>query len=479
MSEKSQERIRKFSDLSLYLVDIFMLALAFWLGYEASKSSLLFGPLIGGVEFSRYIPMLILQVVFTVTIFYLQRMYHQRRSISRIDLARNIIALVTVSVFLVNGVQEAFFRSTSIVPADYPRRMLLFVWLFSMILIIVGRELHRWFKVYLRRRGYERDNLLIVGLGRIATSIADKIIASTELGYNLLGLVDARPTMPHPSVPSKWDIIGSVDELDYLIDRYKVAQVIIVLPDAHRDELVEMVAKCRRGRVDVKVYPDVLSFMSHDMSVDELGGIPLITVRDIALRGWKLSLKRGLDVAGSLFGLVALSPFMLLTGILIRLESPGPVFYTQERMGLDGRPFHMIKFRSMRSDAEQKGVGWTTRNDDRVTRLGPIMRKTSWDEIPQLINVFLGEMSLVGPRPERPYWVQQFRDKVPRYMERHREKAGMTGWAQVNGMRGDTSIEDRTAFDLWYVENWSLWLDIKIIIRTVLNIVLNRDQNAY
>jgi lipopolysaccharide/colanic/teichoic acid biosynthesis glycosyltransferase len=155
------------------------------------------------------------------------------------------------------------------------------------------------------------------------------------------------------------------------------------------------------------------------------------------------------------------------------------VFYTQQRMGLDGRPFEMVKFRSMRQDAEQHGPGWTRENDPRVTPIGRFMRRTSWDELPQLINVLLGEMSIVGPRPERPVYVQQFRSNIPRYMERHREKAGMTGWAQVNGLRGDTSIAERTAYDLWYIENWSLWLDIKIIIRTVMQTALNRDPNAY
>jgi exopolysaccharide biosynthesis polyprenyl glycosylphosphotransferase len=268
-------------------------------------------------------------------------------------------------------------------------------------------------------------------------------------------------------------------QIPYLLDAYSVEQVIIALPDAQRSELVDLISLCRRGRVDIKIYPDMFAYMARDLSVDELGGVPLLTVRDIALRGWKLSLKRAMDIFGSVLGLVFLSPLMLLTAILIRLESPGPVFYAQERMGLDGRPFQMIKFRSMREDAESHGPGWTVKDDPRVTNIGKFMRRTSWDEITQLINVLLGEMSLVGPRPERPLYVQEFRDRIPRYMERHQEKAGMTGWAQVNGLRGDTSIEERTESDLWYVENWSLWLDIKIIIRTVLNIFLRRDENAY
>jgi exopolysaccharide biosynthesis polyprenyl glycosylphosphotransferase len=239
------------------------------------------------------------------------------------------------------------------------------------------------------------------------------------------------------------------------------------------------VTLCQRGRVDIKVYPDMFAYMAGDLGVDDLDGMPLITVRDIALRGWKLSLKRGLDIVGATLGLVFFSPWMLLTALLIRLESPGPIFYTQERMGLDGKPFAMIKFRSMRQDAEKSGAGWTTAADPRVTKIGKFMRRTSWDELPQLVNVLLGEMSLVGPRPERPIYVQQFRERIPRYMERHREKSGMTGWAQIHGMRGDTSIAERTSYDLYYVENWSLWLDITIIVRTVVQIILRKDVNAY
>jgi exopolysaccharide biosynthesis polyprenyl glycosylphosphotransferase len=170
---------------------------------------------------------------------------------------------------------------------------------------------------------------------------------------------------------------------------------------------------------------------------------------------------------------------MTLTAIIIRLESPGPVFFCQERMGLDGKRFYVIKFRSMRRDAERNGPGWTVKDDPRRTRLGAFMRRMNIDELPQLINVLTGEMSLVGPRPERPVYVEEFSKRIPRYMERHREKAGMTGWAQLNGLRGDTSVEERTKYDLWYIENWSVWLDIKIILQTVLRTVLREDDNAY
>ena len=184
-----------------------------------------------------------------------------------------------------------------------------------------------------------------------------------------------------------------------------------------------------------------------------------------------------MDIVGSAVGLVFLSPLMMAIAALIKLESPGPVFYVQTRMGLDARPFDIIKFRSMRPDAEKSGPGWTTEDDPRRTRIGAFLRRTNLDELPQFINVLLGNMSLVGPRPERPIYVAQFRRSIPRYMDRHREKAGLTGWAQVNGYRGDTSIPERTKYDLWYIENWSLLLDLKIIARTILQVF--HSPNAY
>ena len=272
-------------------------------------------------------------------------------------------------------------------------------------------------------------------------------------------------------------VLGKIADLPALIEKFHINEVIICLPEAPRRDLVHIVSLCERERVSIRIYPDVFQIMASEVSISDLAGLPLLTMRDVALRGWHLAVKRTVDVLGSMAALVILSPLMMLTAVLIKLESPGPVFYVQERMGLDAKPFLMLKFRSMRTDAEQAGPGWTTPNDPRRTRMGALLRKLSIDELPQFINVLLGDMSLVGPRPERPVYVEQFRQSIPRYMDRHREKAGLTGWAQVNGLRGDTSITERTKYDLWYIENWSLALDLRIIARTALRMF--SDRQAY
>jgi Undecaprenyl-phosphate glucose phosphotransferase len=354
--------------------------------------------------------------------------------------------------------------------------MFTYVWLFSALFVTVGRELFLLVQRDLRARQVLADNLLLIGTGRVARDILGKIKQNPYLGYNIVGVITSKDD--HQGKMLGIEILGDYETIPDVIDQYYVDQVIIALPDAKRTELVDLVTRCQRGRVDIKVYPDIFAYMAGDLNVDELGGTPLLTVRDIALRGWKLSLKRGMDVIGSGLGLIFLSPFLLLTAFIIHLESKGPVFYSQMRMGLDGRPFPMIKFRSMRADAD-KLADWTVENDPRVTRIGALMRRTNWDEMPQLINVLLGHMSLVGPRPEQPQYVREFRERIPRYMERHREKAGMTGWAQIQGLRGDTSIAQRTQADLWYIENWSLWLDLKIIFWTIAQTMLRRSRNAY
>ncbi len=451
-----------------------MLALAFVLGYVMRARLPLPAVPVNPPPLSNYVPMLIVHVIAVMLVFYFGRMYHQQRASSRIDTAYAIAQNVSIGTFLAVAFETLAFKNSAL-ELDYPRGVVIYAWLLGIVLTVVGRELHRQITIRMRDLGVGRDNVLIIGSGEVARTIAEKIRWSPHLGYNIIGAVNGRPGDSVGDVP----IIGTTGEIPELIDTYEIDEVIIALPEASHRELVQLVSKCQRGKVNIKVYPDIFAYMTGGMTVDDLNGMPMLSVRDVALRGWKLSLKRAMDIVGSFMALVMLSPLMILTAILIKLESPGPVFFCQERMGLDGHPFPVIKFRSMRNDAEKEGPGWTTEGDPRVTRIGAFMRKTNWDEVPQFINVFYGQMSLVGPRPEQPYYVQKFREFIPRYMERHREKAGMTGWAQVNGMRGDTSILERTKYDLWYVENWSLWLDIKIVLRTVFQTVSARNRNAY
>jgi exopolysaccharide biosynthesis polyprenyl glycosylphosphotransferase len=346
---------------------------------------------------------------------------------------------------------------------DYTRRMIVFNWALAIVLVTLGRLLYSRLRWGLQSRGVGSSRVLIVGTGQTGRMVLNAIRRLPGLGYEVVGMVSRDSEGEELEIP----VLGTTDELTSLIASARIDEVIIALPEASSSEILPIISDCHRARVTTRVYPSAFQLITSDLSIGHLGGLPLLTVRDTVLRGWRLTLKRAMDVAGSAVGLVLLSPIMLLVAVLIKLDSPGSAFYTQERMGLDEKPFHMIKFRSMREGAENEtGPVWAVKEDPRRTRLGVFIRRFSLDELPQFINVFLGEMSLVGPRPERPVFVEQFKQIIPRYVERHQEKAGMTGWAQVNGLRGDTSIVDRTKYDLYYIENWSILFDLKIIIKT-------------
>ena len=469
------DHLKALTTITLVLMDALMLVVAFAVSYEARDFLPFFARPQEQPDPSQYLPTIILHTATVIVMAYFSQLYHLKRAFSRIDQLRSVIGVVTLGALLASGMQEFLLQNTSLETA-YPRSLLFYVWFFSVVFTVLGREVHRRLWTQLRKRGVVQDNLLIVGDGNFARDITSHIRSSPELGYAIVGIVTAQP---QDGDLLGYPYIGAFDDIPRLIDDLQVEQVIVALTDYRRNEVLDIIELCQRGKVDIKVYPDMFSYVVGDLNVDDLGGMALLTVRDIALRGWKLSLKRAMDLLGAGLGLILLSPLMLLTALLIRLESRGSVFYSQVRMGLDGRPFPMIKFRSMRQDAETNGRTWTVENDERVTRLGRFMRGNNWDEIPQLINVLLGQMSLVGPRPERPMYVQQFGRQIPDYMMRHREKAGMTGWAQVNGLRGDTSIALRTEFDRHYVENWSLWLDFVIIIRTIWQTVSRSNRNAY
>jgi len=471
MKSKTQTQI--IFVLTLALTDMAMTCLAFFLAYwmrrlipwpnEAQSMGAL----------PDYAGVVLAQVVSVLVVFALARLYRVARGPSRIDEFYSIISFTTVGT-LVGVALASLLLKNSPLELDYSRGMILYGWGLTVLFVTVGRLVHAQVRARLRRQGWGRDRVLIVGTGEVGRMIFQKIQSNPGLGYEVIGFV---ATNGADTTPLTAPIVGKAGDLAPIIDDHQVNEVIIAVPEATHQEILMLISECERGKVNIKVYPDVFQIMASQVSIGDLAGLPLLTVRDVALRGWKRAAKRVMDVVGAAWGLVLISPLMMLMAVLIKLDSRGPVFYAQERMGLDARPFLMLKFRSMRQDAEAHGPGWTVEDDPRVTRLGRLIRRVNVDELPQLINVLIGEMSLVGPRPERPVYVNQFRRSIPRYMDRHWEKAGMTGWAQVNGLRGDTSIVERTRYDLWYIENWSLLLDIKILIWTFFNLVTS--PNAY
>ena len=470
---KSKTQTQVFFVLTLALMDTAMVELAFILAYWMRRLIPWPNQAQGMGGFSDYAGVVLAQAVSVLGVFVLSRLYRLTRGPSRVDEFYSIIAFTTVGTLMGVALVSLLFKNSPL-ELDYSRGMIFYGWGLTILFVTAGRVVHGQVRARLRRQGWGRDRVLVVGTGEVGRMIFQKVQSNPGLGYEGAGFVAADG---EDGTASAVPILGHASELARIIDENQIDEVIIALPEATHQEILMLISECERGKVVIRVFPDVFQIMASQVSIGDLGGLPLLTVRDIALRGWRRTAKRLMDMVGAAAGLVLISPLMMLMAVLVKLDSRGPVFYAQERMGLDARPFRMLKFRSMRQDAEAYGPGWTVEDDPRVTRLGRIIRRLNVDELPQLVNVLVGEMSLVGPRPERPVYVNQFRRSIPRYMDRHWEKAGMTGWAQVNGLRGDTSIVERTKYDLWYIENWSLLLDGKILIRTVFNLVTM--PNAY
>lgn len=468
-----KHRVNLLFTVLLVLNDAAMVVVAFCLAYWLRRVVPV-PPAINMAPFGNYTTMVIIQVIVMIVVYFFSRLYDLKRTMSRLDEFYRLFAVTSVGTLITVALTSILFKNSTL-EVDFPRVMIIYAWLLTVFLVALGRSVLVMVRNWLRRRGIWADRLLIVGTGAVGRMILQKVRQMPQLGYQAIGFVDGElpPGQEIMGVP----VLGAVEDIPDLIKAHGIQEVIIGRPELSHEELLDIIARCERGQVGIKIFPDLFQIIATELSIGDLGGLPLLSVRDVALRGWKLTLKRAVDLVGSAVLLVLLSPFLMLVALAIKLDSRGPVFYAQERMGLDAKPFWCLKFRSMHTEAEKDGPGWTVEQDPRVTRLGRFIRRFSIDELPQLINVLLGEMSLVGPRPERPVYVEQFRRSIPRYMDRHREKAGMTGWAQVNGLRGDTSIAERTKYDLWYIENWSLWLDFKIMLRTLFRIF--GDRHAY
>lgn len=459
----NNQKIRTIYTFTLVILDALMIIAAFVLAYELRLNIAWPEELVNVYPLTSYLGFLALQIAAIVTTLGFFRQYYIPRSVSRVDQIYYVFTAVSIGTLMALALSTLIFKDSDAI-IYYPRAMIVYAWVLSILLITIGRMVHQWVRGLLRNRGLGTDRLLLVGTGDTARILLQRILWSPKLGYELVGIINGavneKEILGYP-------VLGTPEDLPELIEKHAIDEVIIAMPEKGHRETVRVISYCERGRVTIKVFPDIFQFVTSQATIDDLGGLPLLSVRDFALRGYMLAFKRLIDVVGSALGLIFLSPLMLLTAVAIKLESPGPVFFVQPRMSLDGKQFLMIKFRSMRTDAEKDGPGWTTADDPRQTKIGSFLRRLEVDELPNLINVFLGEMSLVGPRPEQAHYVDQFRRIVPRYMERHREKGGMTGWAQINGLRGNTSIIERTKYDLWYSENWSILLDTKIILRTL------------
>jgi Undecaprenyl-phosphate glucose phosphotransferase len=344
----------------------------------------------------------------------------------------------------------------------------------TMLGILTARRAS-WFAIrYLRSQGYNESRSIIVGTGRVARKTAWGLKHASWMGIRNLGFVEDQPNR----WTSDLDILGTTRELPGLIDKYTVEHVFISLPLNRYHEARHVFDVLAQTMVEVRIVADLPDLAGLSLTTTNLDGLPVIGLRENPHFGLNLIVKRTMDVILSMSALVVLSPLMLLIGVLVKLASPGPVFYRQERCGLNGQPFQMLKFRSMRVDAEREtGAVWARKDDPRRTPLGTFLRKSSLDELPQLINVLKGDMSLVGPRPERPVFIQKFSKTIPNYMARHRVKSGITGWAQVHGWRGNTSLRKRVQYDLYYITHWTPWLDLRILWMTVLHGVVHR--NAY
>jgi Undecaprenyl-phosphate glucose phosphotransferase len=371
------------------------------------------------------------------------------------------VILVAVSYF----VRERYSRATVALFATY-----------AFVGVSAVRLSFRAITNRLRAQGFNLKTILVVGAGDLGVKVVETIQLHRELGFSVVGLLTRKPEKVGSLILGV-PVVGTFDELGRVLDARPVDQVLLALPSEEHAYLKVFMEELALRTVDVKVVPDLFAYITLRSGLEEFGGLPIISLQGAPLEGWNRILKRAFDVGLAAVALLLASPLLLVVAAAVKLTSRGPVFFAQERMGLDGRVFRMLKFRSMRTDAEAEGARFASPEDPRRTALGAFLRRTSLDELPQLWNVLVGDMSLVGPRPERPVFIESFKRQIPRYHLRHMVKSGLTGWAQINGLRGDTSIQRRIEYDLYYIENWSLVFDLRILLRTALGGFLSR--NAY
>lgn len=360
---------------------------------------------------------------------------------------------------------------------DFSRQMIFIFWGVCICLETAVRNMMRALMMFWWKKGYNLKYVLLIGYSGSAESYITKVLLNPQWGYVIRGILD--DNVERGTEYKGIKVLGTIDNLSLILPENKLDEIAITLPLGQYGRLKEIVGLCEKSGVHTKFIPDYAGVIPNRPYTEDIQGLPVINIRRVPLNNTINSVvKRLVDIVGSAVGIVLASPIMIVSAILIKATSDGPVIFSQERVGLHNKPFKMYKFRTMIEQTEaEEAKGWTTKDDPRVTKIGRFLRRTSLDELPQLFNIFIGQMSLVGPRPERPQFVEKFREEIPRYMIKHQVRPGLTGWAQINGLRGDTSIEKRIEHDLYYIENWTLEFDIKILLLTVFRGFINK--NAY
>ncbi len=359
---------------------------------------------------------------------------------------------------------------------DFSRQMIFIFWTLNICVETAMRNVIRLVLEFFRKRGYNVKYVLLVGYSRSTEQYIDRIRQNPQWGYVVRGILDNR--VERGSMYKGIKVLGPIENLSIILPENKLDEIAITLSLSEYGKLPQIVDQCEKSGVHTKFIPDYTGFIPNKPYTEDLQGLPVINIRHVPLTNTMNALiKRTVDVIGSFFGIVILSPLMLVVAILVKCTSRGPVIFAQDRIGLHNKMFKMYKFRTMYVQRPEDEVkGWSVKDDPRVTKIGKVLRKSSIDELPQLFNTLLGQMSLIGPRPERPAFVKKFQEEIPRYMVKHQVRPGMTGWAQVNGLRGDTSIERRIEYDLYYIENWTIMFDIKILFMTIFRGFYNKSE---
>ena len=456
---------------SLVLIDALVISFSLYCSLWLRFKTTLFGPIGGHLGYQSYLIFLLLAVIPVYLLLYFALgLYKPRRTY------KNIFSEAT-QIIKVNII--AFFALVSILfiinQPNFSRIMLFLLAIIATFFGIIERFIVRSILKELRLNNKNLKHILIVGDNDLAFTFARKIRENPYLGFVVSGFIGRKDHVGYEVEGSK--IIGGFKDIDDILDKNNYDRVVLAIPLKYYYRIDELVESCERVGIKAEIIPDYIRYFPAQPSIDMIEDIPIINIRYVPLDDeFNKFLKYLSDYIFSIIAIVITSPIMILTAIAIKLTSPGPIIFKQERIGYHGKPFMMYKFRSMKvQDPSEEESEWTTRDDPRKTAVGNFIRKTSIDELPQFFNVLKGDMSVVGPRPERPYFVNQFKETIPKYMVKHQVKPGLTGWAQIHGCRGDTSIKKRIEYDIEYVENWHMGLDLGIMIKTV----LKKNPNAY